>query len=81
MDVFAVLDLMQGQVVRGIAGRRREYQPICSRLTPSAAPLDVACGFRDHFGLTNLYLADLDAIGGAVRLSASSALSPRRDLL
>jgi phosphoribosylformimino-5-aminoimidazole carboxamide ribotide isomerase len=51
-------------VVRGVAGRREEYRPVVSRLTPSAWPLDVARGFREHFGLTELYLADLDAIGG-----------------
>jgi phosphoribosylformimino-5-aminoimidazole carboxamide ribotide isomerase len=64
MRVFPVLDLMGGQVVRGIAGRRHEYRPVVSRLSASARPLDVARAFRDHFGLTHLYLADLDAIAG-----------------
>jgi phosphoribosylformimino-5-aminoimidazole carboxamide ribotide isomerase len=59
-----VIDLKEGQVVRGIAGRRHEYQPLVSRLTSSCRPLDVALALREHFGLTELYLADLDAIAG-----------------
>jgi phosphoribosylformimino-5-aminoimidazole carboxamide ribotide isomerase len=65
MAVLAVLDLMHGQVVRGVAGRRHEYRPIVSKLTTSADPCDVARALRDHFGLADLYVADLDAIGGA----------------
>ena len=65
MRIIPVLDLMDGCVVRGVAGRRTEYRPIVSRLTASSRPIDVARAFRTHFGLTELYLADLDAIGGA----------------
>jgi phosphoribosylformimino-5-aminoimidazole carboxamide ribotide isomerase len=65
MKVIPVLDLMGGVVVRGAGGRRREYRPVVSRLTASPAPLDVARAFRERFGLTELYVADLDAIEGA----------------
>jgi phosphoribosylformimino-5-aminoimidazole carboxamide ribotide isomerase len=65
MRILPVLDVMGGVVVRGVGGRRHEYRPIVSRLTPSSAPLDVARAFREHLGLDELYLADLDAIGGA----------------
>lgn len=65
MRIIPVLDLMGGVVVRGAGGRRREYRPVVSRLTPSCFPLTVARAFAEHFGLTELYLADLDAIGGA----------------
>jgi phosphoribosylformimino-5-aminoimidazole carboxamide ribotide isomerase len=65
MRVIPVLDLMAGQVVRGVGGRRHEYRPVVSRLTPSCRPVDVAEAFRAHFGLSELYLADLDAIAGA----------------
>jgi phosphoribosylformimino-5-aminoimidazole carboxamide ribotide isomerase len=65
MRVIPVLDLMGGVVVRGVGGRRHEYRPIVSTLTSSCRPVDVAEAFRAHFGLTDLYLADLDAIGGA----------------
>jgi phosphoribosylformimino-5-aminoimidazole carboxamide ribotide isomerase len=65
MRVVAVLDLQDGQVVRGVGGRRQDYRPIVSRLTSGASPVDVARGLRDHLGLQELYLADLDAISGA----------------
>ena len=62
MQILPVLDLMNGQVVRGVGGRRNEYRPIVSGLTISSTPLDVARALRDHFGFEELYLADLDAI-------------------
>lgn len=75
LHIIPVLDVQGGQVVRGIAGRRAEYQPIVSRLTPSADPLAVALAFRRHFGLDRFYLADLDAIaGGPPALALYAAL-------
>jgi phosphoribosylformimino-5-aminoimidazole carboxamide ribotide isomerase len=65
MFVLPVIDLQNGQVVRGIGGRRNEYRPIVSRLTKSVDPVEIARAFREHFGFNQLYLADLDAIGGA----------------
>ena len=65
MRVIPVLDLQGGVVVRGIGGRRHEYRPVVSRLMPSCHPPDVARAFRGHFGLTELYVADLDALAGA----------------
>ena len=62
MRVIPVLDLLDSVVVRGVAGRRDEYSPIESSIAVSAAPIDVARAFRDHFGLSTLYVADLDAI-------------------
>ncbi len=64
MTLLPVLDLMGGEIVRGVAGRRDEYRPVVSQLTTSAEPLAVARAFREHFGLSELYLADLDAIRG-----------------
>ena len=60
--ILPVLDLMQSQIVRGIAGRRDEYRPIVSKLIDTAAPIAVARAFRTHFGFEEFYLADLDAI-------------------
>ena len=60
--VLPVIDLLGGVVVRGVAGRREEYQPIRSRLTSSAVPLDVARALRSEFGFERLYVADLDGI-------------------
>ncbi|HKI34254.1 MAG TPA: HisA/HisF-related TIM barrel protein [Gemmataceae bacterium] len=65
MRIIPVLDVMGGVVVRGVGGRRHEYHPIVSRLTPACTPREVAAAFREHFGSSVLYLADLDAITGA----------------
>jgi phosphoribosylformimino-5-aminoimidazole carboxamide ribotide isomerase len=65
MRIIPVLDLKAGQVVRGRAGRREEYLPIRSCLTPSCQPPEVAAALRGQFGFTELYVADLDAIAGA----------------
>ena len=65
MRLIPVIDLKRGVVVRGVGGRRDEYRPIVSQLSPSADPLDVVRAFREKCGFTDFYLADLDAIGGA----------------
>jgi phosphoribosylformimino-5-aminoimidazole carboxamide ribotide isomerase len=62
MHVLPVLDLLEGVVVRGVGGRRDEYRPVVSRLVDRPDALSVARAFRDQFGLTRLYVADLDAI-------------------
>src|ERR1043166_3958675 len=62
--IVPVIDLMGGVVVRGIAGRCDEYRPIVSQLIASSQPIAVARAFREHFGLSEVYVADLDAIGG-----------------
>src|SRR5437588_11210642 len=65
MPILPVLDVMHGQVVRGIAGQRDQYQPRVSRLTESSVPCDVARALHERFGFQEFYLADLDAIQGA----------------
>ena len=65
VQVIPVIDLKQGRVVRGIAGARERYQPVCSQLCRTAQPFDVARGFIRAFALQEMYVADLDAIGGA----------------
>lgn len=62
LEIIPVLDLMHGQVVRGISGQRESYRPISSHLVDSADPLEVADAFLDLPGLRRVYLADLDAI-------------------
>lgn len=62
MPILPVLDLMHGQIVRGVAGERDTYRPIVSQLAPTAEPLVIANAFRSHFGFSEFYLADLDAI-------------------
>jgi phosphoribosylformimino-5-aminoimidazole carboxamide ribotide isomerase len=62
--LLPVLDLLNGQIVRGVGGRRHEYRPIVSRWTDSAEPSTVARALHDAFGFAEFYLADLDAIAG-----------------
>ncbi|MBX3443190.1 MAG: hypothetical protein KF774_12360 [Planctomyces sp.] len=62
--VLPVLDLLGGQVVHGIAGRRQNYRPVDSQLAPSARPSAIASAFRIRFGFREAYVADLDAIQG-----------------
>lgn len=65
VQVIPVIDLKQGRVVRGVAGARQHYQPVRSQLSRTALPFDVARGFIQQFALHEIYVADLDAIGGA----------------
>jgi phosphoribosylformimino-5-aminoimidazole carboxamide ribotide isomerase len=65
MRILPVIDLMAGQVVHAVAGQRHNYRPIVSPLCAGSSPLVLARAFREHFGLAELYLADLDAIAGA----------------
>jgi phosphoribosylformimino-5-aminoimidazole carboxamide ribotide isomerase len=62
MRVIPVIDWMNGCVVRGIAGRRSEYQPIKSRITTDARLATLAGAFVAQFGFHTVYVADLDAI-------------------
>lgn len=62
MQMIPVIDILNSQVVRGVAGKRDQYQPVASCLTAAVEPLAIANAFRDTFGLSTLYLADLDAI-------------------
>lgn len=60
--LIPVLDVMNGVVVRAVAGRRDHYKPVESKLTRSTDPTDVAKALVDATGAKELYLADLDAI-------------------
>lgn len=62
MRIRLVIDILGGQVVRGVAGDRDSYRPIESVLTTSTAPRDVARAFRDELGHSRVYVADLDGI-------------------
>lgn len=64
MRIIPVIDLIRGQVVRGVGGRRDEYRPVQSVLSPDARPRSIAQAFADR-GFCEVYIADLDAIGGA----------------
>src|SRR5262245_32917613 len=62
MRVIPVIDLMNGQVVRGVAGNRSQYRPIQSQIAADALPATVAQAFAEQFGFDTVYIADLDAI-------------------
>ncbi len=62
MKILPVIDLLDGVVVHGVAGRRDEYRPLVSRLAENADAQTVARAFRNQLGLDELYVADLDAI-------------------
>lgn len=59
--LLPVIDLLNGQVVRGIAGERDHYQPVQSVLCDSARPSAIAAAFAAG-GADQCYVADLDAI-------------------
>jgi phosphoribosylformimino-5-aminoimidazole carboxamide ribotide isomerase len=60
--LIPVLDVMHGQVVHAVGGRRHEYRPIVSKLTSSTEPVEVAKALLEATGASELYVADLDAI-------------------
>ncbi len=62
MIVRAVIDLLNGVVVRGVKGQRDRYSPIQSCLTQSNTPDDVALAIFESTGLKHFYLADLDSL-------------------
>lgn len=62
MRIIPVLDLLNGIVVRGVAGARHRYRAVESVLTDSAEPIAVATALRDAYGFGEFYVADLDGI-------------------
>jgi phosphoribosylformimino-5-aminoimidazole carboxamide ribotide isomerase len=71
MRVIGVVDLLAGRAVHAYAGRREAYAPVRDvRGVRSVAgdPVALARSYVDDLGLTELYVADLDAIlGGAAQ--------------
>lgn len=66
-DVLGVIDLRGGLAVRARGGRRDQYAPIehvAGTVVRSGDAEDLAREYVDQFGLTQLYVADLDAIEG-----------------
>jgi phosphoribosylformimino-5-aminoimidazole carboxamide ribotide isomerase len=64
--IVPVLDLAHGQAVHARGGRRTEYRPVESQLTPGQRgdALALAHAFRGRLGAVRCYVADLDAIQG-----------------
>jgi len=75
LKIIPVIDVLNGVVVRGVAGDRDHYLPIQSGLTTAIEPVEVACAIREVWEEDRLYLADLDAIGdGAGHFDVYSSL-------
>ena len=67
-----VIDLMGGEVVHGMGGKRDSHRPIRSSLCQTSKPLDVVRALSELYpkspsksGGPTLYIADLDAIRGS----------------
>jgi phosphoribosyl isomerase A len=68
-QLIPVIDLLGGQVVRGVRGDRQAYRPIVSALCGSSVPREVAQRLCEHCDARQLYVADLDALmGGALQV-------------
>ena len=64
MRLIPVMDLRDGLAVHAVKGAREQYRPVAGVLADTADPLDVARAFRKKLGLSELYIADLNAIQG-----------------
>jgi phosphoribosylformimino-5-aminoimidazole carboxamide ribotide isomerase len=66
MQVIGVVDLKAGRAVHARGGARERYVPISAiaGIPIDGDPLALARAYVERFGLTTLYVADLDAIGG-----------------
>src|SRR5512143_3726231 len=64
MRLIPVMDLRDELAVHAVKGDREHYRPVTSVLTDTAEPLEVARVFREQLGLSELYIADLNAIQG-----------------
>ena len=64
MKIIPVIDLLNNEVVRGIAGNRAHYQPINTPLCQSSHPVDVITAFLQRAAFDTIYIADLNALRG-----------------
>jgi phosphoribosylformimino-5-aminoimidazole carboxamide ribotide isomerase len=73
MQLLGVIDLMAGRAVRARGGVRARYAPVgtIGGTTIDGDPLALARTYVDRFGLSMLYTADLDAIGGGTTNGAA----------
>lgn len=65
MRIIPVIDLRAGEAVHGIGGDRARYERVASAITPSLGDaLALAQAYVAVLGTSEMYVADLDAIGG-----------------
>jgi len=65
MHILPVIDVRDGAVVRAVGGDRARYEALESELCPTGDPLPLAYALRERFACREVYVADLDALGGA----------------
>jgi HisA/HisF family protein len=66
MRIIPVIDLRAGEAVHGTGGDRAKYAPVDSALTTSLGDaLALAQAYASVLRTSEMYIADLDAIGGA----------------
>ena len=70
MKLIPVIDLLGGQAVHAIGGRRHEYRPLAIPAIGSSDPAAVARFMLEATGAADLYVADLDAIVGNATASS-----------
>jgi phosphoribosylformimino-5-aminoimidazole carboxamide ribotide isomerase len=76
MRIVPVLDLKGGVVVHARRGERARYRPLRSPLVDGCEPVAVARALCALVGSDRLYVADLDALGGApIDVATIAALS------
>jgi phosphoribosylformimino-5-aminoimidazole carboxamide ribotide isomerase len=72
MRVVGVIDLKGGAAVHAVRGERERYRPVHSAIGgDDGDAVALARGFRDALGLEEIYVADLDAIGGSEHAAGS----------
>ena len=67
--VVGVIDLLRGRAVHARAGRRDRYEPVqqvAGTAIEAGDAVAVARAYVDRLGVRELYVADLDALGGGV---------------
>jgi phosphoribosylformimino-5-aminoimidazole carboxamide ribotide isomerase len=75
MHLIGVVDLLGGRAVHARGGNRSQYRPVgvAAGLRIDGDPLALARLYVDRFHLREIYVADLDAIGGAPMQSEALA--------
>jgi phosphoribosylformimino-5-aminoimidazole carboxamide ribotide isomerase len=78
LRVVPVIDLKEGTAVHTVRGERQRYRPVRSVLAgDDGDPHALGRAFRFELGLDELYVADLDAIGGTGDNSATIGVLSR----
>ena len=77
MRIIPVIDLRGGEAVHGVGGNRARYAPVQSVISPTLGDaVSLAQAYAAVLRTSEMYVADLDAIGGgAVQLTMHTRLS------